>query len=143
MPCWIASSSGKPAVFISFFHVVVGEAPHQFVIKAEVKARLAWIALPAGATTQLVIDAARFVTLGTQHKESVGIEYHLSVSIHHLGRFGKRLVPLRPAGGGEVNALPAQCLPGQALGIAAKQDVDTAARHIGSDCDSARADPPA
>ena len=57
----------------AFFHAellhqagdaVGSEDPHQVVLERQVEARGARVALAAGAAAQLVVDAARFVTLG-------------------------------------------------------------------------------
>ena len=44
-----------------------GEQAHQLVVEAEVEPALARVALTAGSATQLVVDAARVVTLGADH----------------------------------------------------------------------------
>ena len=99
--------------------VVVGEAPHEIVIEAQEKARFPGVALPAAAATQLIVDAARFMTLRAQYKEPAGIKYHLPITLDRLFGVDEGLLPLRFAGGGEVDALPAQCCARQTFRVAA------------------------
>ena len=48
------------------------EAPHQLVLQRQVEAGLARVALPAGATAQLVVDPPGLVPLGAEHVEAAG-----------------------------------------------------------------------
>ena len=50
------------------------EQPHQVVGQRQVEAALAGVALTAGATAQLVVDAARLVALGAEHVEPAGLD---------------------------------------------------------------------
>ena len=49
------------------------EAPHEFVAEGQIEPRLARIALPAGATAQLIVDPARLVPLGAQDVETADV----------------------------------------------------------------------
>ena len=129
---------GEAGGFHQALDIVVGEALHQVVVQAEVKAGFAGVALPAGAPAQLIVDAARFVALCAQHEEPAGLQDGLSVAQDLLFGFSLRLLPLGVAGGGEVNALAAQGSARQAFRVAAQQDVDAAARHVGGNSYRAR-----
>ena len=49
---------------------VAGEQAHEVVLGGEVEARLARVALAAGAAAKLVVDPARLVALGAEHVEA-------------------------------------------------------------------------
>ena len=49
---------------------VAGEQAHEVVLRGEVEARLARVALAAGAAAQLVVDAARLVALGAEDEQA-------------------------------------------------------------------------
>src|SRR6266481_4718526 len=51
-------------------HTVGSETTHQFIIKGQIEARRTRISLASCTTTQLVIDTARFVPLGTDDMQS-------------------------------------------------------------------------
>ncbi len=53
---------------------VAGEEAHELVLPGEVEARLARVALAAGAAAQLVVDAARLVALGAEHVETAELD---------------------------------------------------------------------
>ena len=68
----------------AFFHAqtlkqirdpLFGEDAHQVIFQREIKARGAGIALAAGASAKLVIDAARFVTLGAENMQAADGDY--------------------------------------------------------------------
>ena len=66
----IGTSSG---IFSDLEHPVdpVGlEQPHQLVLERQVEPGLARVALTAGTTAQLVVDAARLVALGADDVEA-------------------------------------------------------------------------
>ena len=50
------------------------EQAHEVVGQRQVEAALARVALAAGATAQLVVDAARLVALGAEHVEATGLD---------------------------------------------------------------------
>ena len=56
-----------------------GEQTHQLVVEAEVEPALAGVALTAGTTTQLVVDAARVVTLGADHIQTADLDHLLAL----------------------------------------------------------------
>ena len=51
-------------------HPLLGEDAHQVVFQRQIEARCAGIALTAGATTQLVVDAARLVAFGAEDEQA-------------------------------------------------------------------------
>ena len=53
---------------------VAGELAHEVVLGGEEEARLAGVALAAGAAAQLVVDPARLVALGADDEEPAGLE---------------------------------------------------------------------
>src|SRR5581483_6306961 len=54
---------------------VAGEEAHELVLPREVEARLARVALAAGATAQLVVDAARLVALRAEDVEAAELSH--------------------------------------------------------------------
>ena len=54
---------------------VAGEQAHEIVLAREVEARLAGVALAAGAAAELVVDAARLVALGAEHVEAAELAH--------------------------------------------------------------------
>ncbi len=119
-------------------HPVAGEAPHQVVLEREVEPGLAGVALPSGAAAQLVVDAARLVTLGAEHVEAAQFE--------DLVPFDARLVRVAIDRGGVLAVVLgslqedfalAHLLFGELLGVAAQHDVDAATGHVGGDGDGA------
>src|SRR5688500_3166028 len=48
---------------------------HQVLLEAEVEARRAGIALPAGATPQLQVDTAAFMTIGADDIQAAGCSH--------------------------------------------------------------------
>jgi hypothetical protein len=60
------------------------EAAHQLVLQRQVEARLARVALPAGAAAQLVVDPARLVPLGAEHVEAPGVDDLLALLLAQL-----------------------------------------------------------
>ena len=53
---------------------VAGEQAHEVVLAGEEEARLARVALAAGAAAQLVVDAARLVALGADDAQAAGLD---------------------------------------------------------------------
>ena len=45
-------------------HALAAEDAHQIVLQREIEARAAWVALAAGASAELIVDAAGLVALG-------------------------------------------------------------------------------
>ena len=56
---------------------LLGEDAHQVVFEGEIEARLAGIALAAGAAAELVVDAPRLVALGAEDEEAAGFDHLL------------------------------------------------------------------
>ena len=120
------------------------EPPHQVVLQRQVEARLARVALAAGAAAELVVDAARLVPLGAEDVEAAGLDDLLGLGLapaaFQLGsdlRPGALRTP-RASRPGRQAAL-AQLGRGEELGVAAEQDVGAAAGHVGGDGDRALA----
>ena len=79
---------------------VAGEQAHELVLGREEEARLAGVALAAGAAAQLVVDAARLVALGAEHVEAAELghavaELDVDAAAGHVGRDRDR-ARLRP-----------------------------------------------
>ena len=53
-------------------HPLLGEDAHQVVFEREIETRGTRIALAAGASAKLVVDAARFVALGAENVQAAG-----------------------------------------------------------------------
>ena len=144
---------------------LLGEDAHEVVFEREVEARLAGIALAAGAAAELVVDAPRLVALGAEDEEAAGLDDLLVLLLRGLGvdleGFGPLglgdfellalVVEAQEAGGGHGvdgalghadgarAALLDQFLAGHELGVAAEQNVGAAAGHVGGDGDHAEA----
>ena len=139
-----------------------GEQAHQLVVEAEVEAALARVALTARAAAQLVVDAPRLVALGADDVQPAEladlVALLLALRLELLEQLvvaGHRLGPGLPEvlrhllerqrqvervdhHLGRV-ALLQHLVVGQALGVAAEQDVDAAAGHVGGDGDGVQA----
>ena len=119
---------------------VAGEEAHEVVLGGEEEARLAGVALAAGAAAQLVVDAARLVALRADDEQAAGLDDPLAVLLDARldgGQdVGEALVVVgiaRPQA--ELGELDLR----QVLGVAAELDVDAAAGHVGGDRDRAGA----
>ena len=117
------------------------EEAHQVVGERQVEAALAGVALTAGTTAQLVVDAAGLVALGAEHVEPAGGDApsrppsstSAFTACEHVVPRGLVLV-------GRVDgAEPAlvHLLHGEELGVAAEHDVGAAAGHVRGDGDGA------
>ena len=60
---------------------VAGEQAHEVVLGREEEARLAGVALAAGAAAQLVVDPARLVALGAADEQAAGLDDLLAVLV--------------------------------------------------------------
>ena len=70
---------------------VAGEQAHEVVLGGEEEARLARVALAAGAAAQLVVDPARLVALRADDVEAAGVHDLLAVVLDaRLDRTGRR-----------------------------------------------------
>ena len=74
---------------------VAGEQAHEVVLGREVEARLARVALAAGAAAQLVVDPARLVALGAADEEPAGLHDLLAVLLDLRLHLREDLVPGR------------------------------------------------
>ena len=54
-------------------HPVTGEDAHQRIFQRQVEARGTWVTLTTGTTTQLVVDTAGLVTLGTNNAQTTSL----------------------------------------------------------------------
>src|SRR5690606_25383053 len=96
------------------------------------EAALPRVALPAGAASELVVDAAGVVALGAEHVEAAELADLLAlggglggVAILQRLELGLALLAV------EVDVLGPQVPLGQDLGVAAEDDVHPAAGHVG------------
>ena len=120
---------------------VAGEQAHQVVLGREVEARLAGIALAAGAAAQLVVDPARLVALGAEDVQAAGLHHLLAVALdlRPRSRAASRPTPCRTRACRARCPALAQRQLGEVLGVAAELDVHAAAGHVGGDRDRAGA----
>ena len=58
-------------------HALAAEDPHQIVLQRQVEARTAGVALAAGASAKLIVDAARFVAFGAEHVQAAGSDHFI------------------------------------------------------------------
>ena len=73
---------------------LLGEDAHQVIFEREIEAGRAGIALAAGAATQLVVDAARFVAFGAEDVQSASGDHFVVLSVGLLFVAGEDFVPL-------------------------------------------------
>ena len=113
-------------------HGAGGEQAHQVVLQGQEEPALTRVALAPRPAPQLVVDAPALVALAAQHVETAECTDLVALGRADLLELGPDLVELRrPLLGGEVDP-PAGRLPGgQPLGIAAQDDVDASAGHVG------------
>ena len=113
-------------------HALGSEDAHQIVLQRQEEFGAARIALTAGATAQLVVDAPALVALGADDVESARLERHL-LEAGDLGAdfsfFCRALSLVRK---------PCAFLQHAHVDVAAELDVGAATRHIGGDGDGAR-----
>ena len=119
-------------------HAIAAEDAQQIVLQRQIKARTAGIALASGASAKLVVDAARFVPLSADDVQPAERHHFLALLFDLVlddGEFAFQLLlreHLRdrcPAS----SAAPAA----RKSGIAAEQNIGTAAGHIGRNGDRA------
>ena len=108
-------------------HALGAEDAHQIVLQGQIEFRAAGISLTAGAPAQLVVDAARFVSLRGQNVKATGLD-RLVLEALDVGL--DRVFP-----GGALGALRhvGQLALGAHVEIAAELDVGAAAGHVGGD----------
>ena len=138
-----------------------GEDAHQVIFEREIEARGTGIALTAGAATQLIVDAAGFVAFGAENVQTAGSDHFIVLFIGFLLVAVEDFIPLVgghhvffagvvPDGGLAIvlsafdfalrsaerlsKPLLQRLLLGHEFGIAAEQNVGSAASHVGGDC---------
>ena len=122
-------------------HEALCEQAHELVFQREEEAALAGVALAAAAAPELVVDAAGLVPLGTEHVEAPEVTHQVALGGALLLALGEQLgEPGHPFFAGRLEALGPHRLQGQALGVAAEEDVDATAGHVGGHGD--RVQPP-
>ncbi len=112
------------------------EHAHEVVFERQVEPRLARVALAAGASAQLVVDASRLVALGAEHVEPAGGEHLVVLGSDVLLRLREDLVPLALVLLGvlvRVEPALSHLLDGAELGVSAEHDVGATASHVGGD----------
>ena len=137
------------------------EDAHQVVLQRQVEAGRTRIALAAGAATQLVVDAARFVTLGADDVQPAEADDFGMLGVGDRREVREDLLvarPRHPVEAVEVRVVDVVVvvdeplftlrkalgdlfgqglLAGHELGVATEQDVRAAARHVSGDGDRA------
>ena len=121
-----------------------GEQAQQLVVQAQVEAALARVALAARTAPELVVDAAALVALAAQHVEPAELAHLVALGRGSAPRATawRRFSSACPSSLLEVDALGRQLVLGQQLGVAAQDDVDASAGHVGGHGDPAHADRP-
>ena len=102
-------------------HLLRREDTHQAVFHRQVETRGAGVALTSGATAQLVVDAAGFVTFGADDMQPTGLEYAAVMLFPGLFGLGTSLLVIL---GDALEFL---------VEIATEHDVGTTASHVGGD----------
>ncbi len=144
---------------------LASEDSHEVVFEGEEESGGAGVSLTAGATAELVVDAAGFVALGTEDVEASGFDDGVVLGFGGGSVGGDGGVPLLLGdfellrlvveadeasgcdggdgsfGGGDGAGSFAldDVLAGHELGVASEEDVGTAAGHVGGDGDHAEA----
>ena len=120
-------------------HFLAAEDAQQIVLQREVEAGAAGVALAAGASAQLVVDAAGFMPLGGYDVQAAQRDYLFVVAVGLLLELGERRQPLFLGHLVGIDVLLAERLAGLHFGVAAQQNVGSAAGHVGRDGDRALA----
>ena len=137
-------------------HVVdalAAEQAHEVVLKREVEAGGAGVALTAGTSAQLVVNAAGLMPLGAEDKQTARLAHRLRLRTDRLFVFviqfaegrtgGENLLVVRLAvGGGFHDQLLGQSHTahlrlGEIFRVAAQHNIRAASRHVGGDGDGA------
>src|SRR5690606_5589796 len=114
-------------------HPVTGEDAHQRIFQRQVEARGTWVTLTTGTTTQLVVDTAGLVPLGTNNAQTT--------------RLFDLLVQRLPRGADSLDlgfflfgaqGLVFTNLGNRTLDAATQHNIGTTTGHIGSDGDMTR-----
>ena len=123
------------------FHPFAGEDPHQVVFQREVEAAAAGVALPAATAAKLEVDSPGFVAFGADDVQPAHAGHDAALGLHLLALLdlADQRVPflLRHFEPGGILLLKLR--PGHGLGIAAEDDVGSAAGHVRGDGHRAQA----
>ena len=121
-------------------HELRVEQTHQIVFERQIETGLARIALTSGTATQLIVDTAGLVTLGTKHVQTAELDDLFMLVLDLLLDFGQgarptlfilvRSVIRRVAFGLKLRI-------GEEFDVAAEHDIGTTACHVGSHGDGA------
>ncbi len=112
-------------------HALTAEDAHQIVLQRQIKTGAAWIALASGASAKLVVDAPRFMPLGSHNVQTAQRHYFLVIAVGLFLELGQRRFPLFFRNLVGILGLLAQKLLGLNFRIAAQQNVGSAAGHVG------------
>ena len=114
--------------------LVRAEDAHQVVFERQEELRAPRIALTAGSSAQLVVDAPRLVPLGAEHEHAAGGERLLLQAGDLLADHVRPRIAHPRLHIGDVG----QFLADAHVGVAAELNVGAAAGHVGGDSDRAR-----
>ena len=120
-------------------HAVAAKQAHEVVLKRQVELGLARVALTARTAAELVVNTTALVTLGTNDAQAAGGKHVVVLDRAHLLGAGHGLDALLARGLLKVNAVLAQQVQRDKLGVAAQQDVGTTTGHVGCDGNGALA----
>ena len=115
------------------FDFVARENAHQIVFERKEESRRTRVALAAGASAQLVVDAARFVALSAEDVKSANPDDLFVLGFDDAFRTRESFCPLFVSGFIGIDLFLLQKLARHEIGIAAQQNVGTAAGHVGGD----------
>src|SRR5205807_3765043 len=102
--------------------------------EGDVKTRRAGIALPARPSTQLIVDAPRFVPFRTDNMKPAQLNNFFVFLVDLRLHLCESLIPLLGSGGQWINLSFAQNIARHEVRVSAQQNVRTTASHVG--CDS-------
>ena len=123
-------------------HQLGVEQTHQIVFQRQVEAGLAWIALTAGTTAQLVVDSTGLVALGAEHVQAAQL-LDLLMLVLDLGldlvQGARPTLLILFRGVLRRVALGLQLGVGKELDVTAEHDVGTTAGHVGGHGDGSLA----
>ena len=117
-------------------HAVSAEATHQIIFKREVELGLTWVSLTTRTTTELVIDTAALVTLGTNNAQTTCSGYGLTLSSANLFGLFASCFFLLLSSLGWLNSLVAKDIFSHNVWVAAQKNIGTTTCHVGCDSNS-------
>src|SRR3954447_17467200 len=130
----VARVVGRAEAVEDVVDAIAGEQADEVVLAGEEEARLAGVALAAGAAAQLVVDPARLVALGADDAQTAGLHDLLAVLLDAaLDRGQHLLVLLVVALFAGLEAELGDLELREVLGAAAELDVRAGAGHVGGD----------